>query len=103
MGLFYLLPVENQTPTYWNPFDYSTTVPATCVIAQQCSSATFVSLCFHFRKEKCHFAFQKYYFNFLLVLKKCVTLKLRNFKLQIVLQNMSAQNTQATPAVTRRS
>jgi hypothetical protein len=44
--------------------------PAACVIAQQYSSAIFVSLRFHSRNEKIRYAFRNYYyFNFSLILK----------------------------------
>jgi hypothetical protein len=53
---------------------------AACVIAQQYSSSTFVSLCFHSRKEKQGARFRKFFFlqivaNFL---KNFVSRKLRN-------------------------
>jgi hypothetical protein len=41
---------------HWNLIDRSTTAPPP-VIAQQYSSASFVSLCFHSRKEKWRHAF----------------------------------------------
>jgi hypothetical protein len=41
-------PIEIQTPGHW----HLTGRPDTCVIAQQYSSATFVSLHFHSRKEE---------------------------------------------------
>jgi len=44
-------PAEIQAPKHRNPI-YRRKRPAACVIAQQCSSATFVSLRFHSSKEK---------------------------------------------------
>jgi len=44
-------PAEIQTSKHRNPIDRRKH-PAACVIAQQCSSATFVSLRFHSNKEK---------------------------------------------------
>jgi hypothetical protein len=45
------------------------TAPAACVIAQQDSSSTFVSLRFHSRKEEFGPRFKKRYLNLLLVSK----------------------------------
>jgi hypothetical protein len=44
--------VEIQTPTEWKYIGRSMTGPAVCVIDQQYSSVTFVSLHVHSRKEK---------------------------------------------------
>ena len=44
-------PVEIHTPAHRNPIVRGMTAPP-LVIAQQCSSVTFFSLLFHFRKEK---------------------------------------------------
>jgi hypothetical protein len=46
------IPAEIETPTHGNLMIRSMTVFAAGVIAQQYSSATFVSLCFHSRKDK---------------------------------------------------
>jgi hypothetical protein len=43
--------VEIQSTTNWNQIGHSMTCPANRVIAQQYSSATFISLRFHFCKE----------------------------------------------------
>jgi hypothetical protein len=51
--------VEIQTPTHWNLIGSSMTAPAACVIAQQYSSATFILLVFHSRKEKFGALFSK--------------------------------------------
>jgi len=46
-------PFEIQTPKHWNWICPSVTAPAACVIiAQQYSSATFISINFHSLKEK---------------------------------------------------
>jgi hypothetical protein len=42
-------PVEIQTSTHWSLIGRSMTAPHACVIAQQYSSTTFVSLRFHSR------------------------------------------------------
>jgi hypothetical protein len=52
--------------------------PAACVIAQQYSSATFVSLRFQSRKEILAHLSNLYYFNILLFLKKVLNLRLLN-------------------------
>jgi hypothetical protein len=57
------------------------TAPTACVIAQQHSSATFVSLRHRYPQGRIRRAFQSYYYGFLLFLKKIACLKLRNFKL----------------------
>jgi hypothetical protein len=54
--------------------------PAACVIAQQYSSATFVSLRFHSRREKFGKIRKCYYINFTYFLQNWVR-KLRNLKL----------------------
>jgi len=56
--------------------------PAARVIAQQYSSATFVSSCSHSRKEKFVALLKKCYFNFLSFFFNCECLKLRNLKLR---------------------
>jgi hypothetical protein len=43
-------PAAIQTPAQWNLIDRSMSAPAVCVITQQYSSATFISLRFHARK-----------------------------------------------------
>jgi hypothetical protein len=46
-------PVETQNPTHWNLIGRIMTVPLpSCVIAQQYSSPTLVSLRFHSRNKK---------------------------------------------------
>jgi hypothetical protein len=47
-----LSPVEIQIPTHWNLIGRSITSSTPYVIAQQYSSATFVSLRFHSLKQK---------------------------------------------------
>jgi hypothetical protein len=47
-----VIPLEIQTPTQSNLIDGQDDCTAACAIAQQYSSATFVSLRFHSRKEK---------------------------------------------------
>jgi hypothetical protein len=56
-------PVEIQTPTQRDH-------PAVCVIAQQYSSSTFVSLRFHSRKEMFGALFQNRYLVFSFKLRK---------------------------------
>jgi hypothetical protein len=58
-------PVGIQTPSHWNLIVRSMTSPPP-VIAQQYSSATFVSLCSHSRTEK----FGAHVFNFLYFTEK---------------------------------
>jgi len=41
-----------STPSHWNLIGYSTTVQFACIISQQYSSATFISLCFPYQKGK---------------------------------------------------
>jgi hypothetical protein len=62
-------PTAIQSPTYWKLIGRSMTGLDACAVAQQYSSATSLSLCFHTR------AFRKLYFNFLL-LYNCASLKL---------------------------
>jgi len=57
--------------------------PAACVIAQQYSSATFVSLRFHYRKKK-FVRFSKILFQCFTSLKRCVCLKLRTMELRVI-------------------
>jgi hypothetical protein len=58
-------PVQVQTPNTPQPERRQHNRPAVCVIAQQHSSATFVSLRFHSFKEK-FVAFHRCNFSFLL-------------------------------------
>jgi len=51
-------PVETSEPE-WRQQDR----PAACVVAQQHSSATYVSVLFHYRTRKIRCAFQKSYFS----------------------------------------
>ena len=62
-------PVKIQTTAHWNPIGPQYDCATVCVIAQQYSSTTFVSLRFHFRQEKIRNAFQICYFIFKISLK----------------------------------
>jgi hypothetical protein len=67
--------LEFQTPSHWNLISRSTTAPVACVIAQQYSSATVVSLRFHPRKENCGTLFKTTLFH---LKKNCVAVKMHN-------------------------
>jgi hypothetical protein len=69
---------SNTLESDW-PQQYS---PTTCDITQQYSSATFLSLRFHFWKKEfsMHFKMLLFYFFFTFFLN-CLSLKLHNFKL----------------------
>jgi len=57
-------PVNIQTPAHWNLIGPQYECATVCVMAQQYSSATFVSLRVHFRQEKILLALQTCYFIF---------------------------------------
>jgi Na+(H+)/acetate symporter ActP len=44
--------MKAKLPTHWNLIARSMNAPSVCVIAQQYTSATFISLRFHSRKVK---------------------------------------------------
>ena len=56
------IPVENQTANYWNLVGSSMTARLSCVIAQQHSSAIFVTFRFLFGKKKFGAYFKKFLF-----------------------------------------
>jgi hypothetical protein len=56
------IPVENQTANYWNLVSSSMTVRPTCVVAQQYSSAIFVTFRFLLGKKKFGADFAKFLF-----------------------------------------
>jgi hypothetical protein len=53
-------PAEIQTPNTLQPYRPQHDRPAACAVAQQCSSSTFVSLCFHCRWKKKFYTPSKY-------------------------------------------
>jgi hypothetical protein len=57
-------PVKIQTTAHRKMIGPRHDCDTVCVIAQQYSSTTFVSLRFHFRQEKIRLAFQNCYFIF---------------------------------------
>jgi hypothetical protein len=59
--------LKSKTPKNWNTASGNMTALTACVIAQQYSSATFVSLHFYFHKEKFGAHGKLPLFNFLLV------------------------------------
>jgi hypothetical protein len=85
--------VKIQTPTHWYQDQPQHDCPAACVIAQHYSSATFISLRRHSRKENFVTRFKNVIsIMFLSLFKNFVSLKLPNFKLRksknVFVQNM---------------
>jgi hypothetical protein len=74
-------PAKTRTPNQREPVQPRRDHLAAWVVAQQYSTVTFVSLCFHFLKETFSAPVKHFLFHFFLY-KNCVILRLRNLKLR---------------------